>query len=158
MGDPQCYYSGTLVKVSEIQYFSLFEGKSTYVRRIAYDWSILHTSTKSSNMSNDGPLSSFELLFCLNANRIDPNADLLQAITNDLPPNSDQAQVIRRVLASEPHKVLLLIDGFNGTFAPFMREVVNLKSTAMFTLRPQHLEELKGYLKGSYYQTLQLTR
>ncbi|XP_071805535.1 LOW QUALITY PROTEIN: uncharacterized protein [Asterias amurensis] len=81
-------------------------GKSTLLKKIAYDWAVLQSDKQES------PLSKYKLVLLLEINKMEVKFNIVDEISSQiLPKNEFGKKNFENYMAQNPEKVLILLDG-----------------------------------------------
>ncbi|XP_071807343.1 LOW QUALITY PROTEIN: uncharacterized protein [Asterias amurensis] len=88
-------------------------GKSTLLKKIAYDWAVIQSNTDQSTLQKqESPLSKYKLVFLLEINKMEVNFNVMDEIFHQiLPPNEFGKKTLKSYMTKHPEKVLILLDG-----------------------------------------------
>ncbi|XP_071805636.1 uncharacterized protein [Asterias amurensis] len=87
-------------------------GKSTLLKKIAYDWAVLQSDTQSTRQKQVAPLSKYELVFLLDINKMEAKFNITDEISSQiLPQNEFGKKSFENYMTKNPEKVLILLDG-----------------------------------------------
>ncbi|XP_071805239.1 uncharacterized protein [Asterias amurensis] len=87
-------------------------GKSTLLKKIAYDWAVLKSDTHVTQQKQKSPLSKYELVFLLEINKMDAKFNITDEISSQiLPQNEFGKKSFENYMKQNPEKVLIFLDG-----------------------------------------------
>ncbi len=86
-------------------------GKSTLLKKIAYDWAV--SRSDDAHQNEESPLSKYELVFLLEINKMKGNLNIMDEIFTQklLPQNQFGKKDLENYVIQNPEKVLILLDG-----------------------------------------------
>ncbi|XP_033642694.1 uncharacterized protein LOC117302773 isoform X3 [Asterias rubens] len=87
-------------------------GKSTLLKKIAYDWAVLQTDTYSTHQKQESPLSKYKLVFLLEINKMEVNFNITDEVFSQiLSQNEFGKKNLEKYVTQHPENVLILLDG-----------------------------------------------
>ncbi|XP_071805747.1 uncharacterized protein [Asterias amurensis] len=87
-------------------------GKSTLLKKIAYDWAVLQSDTQSTRQKQKSPLSKYELVFLLDINKMEAKFNITDEISSQIfSQNEFGKKSFENYMTQNPEKVLILLDG-----------------------------------------------
>ncbi|XP_033642114.1 protein NLRC5-like [Asterias rubens] len=87
-------------------------GKSTLLKKIAYDWAVLQRDTHVTQQKRESPLSKYELVFLLEINQMKAKFNITDEIYSQILPHNDFGKKsVENYMTQNPEKVLILLDG-----------------------------------------------
>ncbi|XP_071805990.1 uncharacterized protein [Asterias amurensis] len=87
-------------------------GKSTLLKKIAYDWAVLQTDTDSTHQKKESPLSKYKLVFLLELNKMEVNFIITDEVFFQiLSQNEFGKKNLEKYVTQHQENVLILLDG-----------------------------------------------
>ncbi|XP_071786207.1 uncharacterized protein [Asterias amurensis] len=87
-------------------------GKSTLLKKIAYDWAVLLGDTHSTPQKKESPLSKFKLVILLEINKMGGKFNIVnETFSQILPETEFEKKHLQNLITQHPDKVLFLLDG-----------------------------------------------
>ncbi|XP_033625991.1 uncharacterized protein LOC117289125 [Asterias rubens] len=87
-------------------------GKSTLLKKIAYDWAVLQGGTHSTPQKKKSPLSMFKLVILLEINKMGGKFNIVnETFSQILPETEFEKKHLQNFITQHPDKVLFLLDG-----------------------------------------------
>ena len=114
------------------------------MKRIAYDWAVSQHNqinqaeiTQMSEIQN--PITKYKLLLLLDANRINPNTDLVTAVKEQLFIPCHTAEVLAEFIREYPEDVAVILDGIVREPTRILWDIVLNDCLIVATTRSEYL-------------------